>query len=242
MKINSLLTHKVCHKKIKKAFRVMKITFLLILIFASNLFAVNSEAQNAVVELRSNDLSIEDLFKEIEQQTDYLIVYSTSEINSNFNVTLSKKKAKVAEILDEVLGTRNLKYELSDNYIVLSKITQIEDTQQVKKSILGSIKDEEGNPIIGANVVEKGTTNGTITNIDGQFSLNVFDNAILVVSYVGYKEQQAKIGNRSNLEIVLQEDAEKLDEVVVVGYGTQKKSDLTGSIASIRHRKLKIFQ
>ena len=176
----------------------MKITFLLILIFASNLFAVNSEAQNAVVELRSNDLSIEDLFKEIEQQTDYLIVYSTSEINSNFNVTLSKKKAKVAEILDEVLGTRNLKYELSDNYIVLSKITQIEDTQQVKKSILGSIKDEEGNPIIGANVVEKGTTNGTITNIDGQFSLNVFDNAILVVSYVGYKEQQVKIGNRSN--------------------------------------------
>lgn len=141
MKINSLLTHKVCHKKIKKAFRVMKITFLLILIFASNLFAVNSEAQNAVVELRSNDLSIEDLFKEIEQQTDYLIVYSTSEINSNFNVTLSKKKAKVAEILDEVLGTRNLKYELSDNYIVLSKITRIEDTQQVKKSILGSIKD-----------------------------------------------------------------------------------------------------
>lgn len=239
MKINSLLTHKVCHKKIKKAFRVMKITFLLILIFASNLFAVNSEAQNAVVELRSNDLSIEDLFKEIEQQTDYLIVYSTSEINSNFNVTLSKKKAKVAEILDEVLGTRNLKYELSDNYIVLSKITQIEDTQQVKKSILGSIKDEEGNPIIGANVVEKGTTNGTITNIDGQFSLNVFDNAILVVSYVGYKEQQVKIGNRSNLEIVLQEDAEKLDEVVVVGYGTQKKSDLTGSIASIKASEIK---
>lgn len=238
MKINSLLTHKVCHKKIKKAFRVMKITFLLILIFASNLFAVNSEAQNAVVELRSNDLSIEDLFKEIEQQTDYLIVYSTSEINSNFNVTLSKKKAKVAEILDEVLGTRNLKYELSDNYIVLSKITRIEDTQQVKKSILGSIKDEEGNPIIGANVVEKGTTNGTITNIDGQFSLNVLDNAILVVSYVGYKEQQAKVGNRSNMEIVLQEDAEVLDEVVVVGYGVMKKKDLTGAVSSVNSKTL----
>lgn len=238
MKINSLLTRKVCHKKVKKAFRVMKITFLLILMFASNLFAINSEAQNAVVEFRSNSLSIEDLFKEIEQQTDYLIVYSTSEIDSNFKVTLSKKKAKVAEILDEVLGSRDLKYEFSDNYIVLSRSARAEGTQQAKRLVSGIIKDEEGNPIIGANVVEKGTANGTITDIDGRFSLHVSDNAILAVSYVGYKEQQANVGNRSKMEIVLQEDAEALDEVVVVGYGVMKKKDLTGAVSSVNNKTL----
>lgn len=236
MKINSLLTHKVCPKKIKKAFRVMKIAFLLILIFASNLLAVNSEAQNAVVEFRSNDLLIEDLFKEIERQTDYLIVYSTSEISSNFKVTLSKKKAKVTEVLDEALNARNLEYEFSDNYIVLSLPS--EELQQAKRRILGNIKDEEGNAIIGANVVEKGTTNGTITNIDGQFGLNISDNAVLVVSYVGYQEQQVRVGNLQNVEIVLREDTETLDEVVVVGYGTQKKANLTGATSSVNFAKI----
>lgn len=239
MKINSLLTHKVCHKKIKKAFRVMKITFLLILIFTSHLFATNGEAQNAVVRLHSNDLPIEELFKEIEQQTDYLIIYSTSEINSNFKVSLSKKKAKVAEILDEALNARNLKYEFTDNYIVLSKSAQPKEPQQAERRISGSVKDEDGNTVIGANVVEKGTTNGTITDLNGQFSLNISHNAVLVVSYVGFQEQQVHVGNLRNIEIVLLEDAETLDEVVVVGYGTQKKSDLTGSIVSVKASDIK---
>lgn len=239
MKINSLLTHNVCHKKIKKAFRVMKITFLLILIFASHVFATNGEAQNAIVRLHSNDLPIEELFREIEQQTDYLIIYSTSEINSNFKVSLSKKKAKVAEILDEALSGKNLKYELSDNYIVLSKSSRTQELQQAEGRISGSVKDEDGNTVIGANVVEKGTTNGTITDMNGQFSLNISGSAVLVVSYVGFQERQVQVGNQRDIEIVLREDAKTLDEVVVVGYGTQKKSDLTGSIVSVKASDIK---
>ena len=98
----------------------MKMTFLCMFIFVSQLFAVNGEAQNKVVNLQSENLSIEELFKEIEQQTDYLIIYSTSEIKSNFDISLNRKKAKVDELLNEALQGMNLKYELSDNYIILS--------------------------------------------------------------------------------------------------------------------------
>ena len=94
-------------------------TFLCMFIFVSQLFAFNGEAQNKVVNLQSENLSIEELFKEIEQQTDYLIIYSTSEIKSNFDISLNRKKAKVDELLNEALQGRNLKYELSDNYIIL---------------------------------------------------------------------------------------------------------------------------
>lgn len=125
MKINPLLTLKLCPKLIKKAFRIMKMTFLCMFIFVSQLFAFNGEAQNKVVNLQSENLSIEELFKEIEQQTDYLIIYSTSEIKSNFDISLNRKKAKVDELLNEALQGRNLKYELSDNYIILSPLTKI---------------------------------------------------------------------------------------------------------------------
>lgn len=239
MKINSLLTHKLCLKKNRKAFRVMKITFLLVFIFASHLFALNGEAQNAIVKLRSNDLPIEELFKEIERQTDYLIIYSTSEISSNFNVSLSKNEAKVSEILDEVLRVRQLKYEFSDNYIVLSSLSKGEKPGQDKRNVSGMVKDESGTPVIGANVVEKGTTNGTITDIDGKFNLDLSAGATLVVSYVGYKIQEMPVKNQRGFTIVLQEDTETLEEVVVVGYGTQKKSDLTGSIASVKASEIK---
>ena len=238
MKINSLLTHIVCHKKSQKAFRVMKMTFLLILVFASHLFAVKGEAQNAIVEFRSNNLSIEELFKEIEQQTDYLIIYSTSEIRSNFNVTLSKKKAKVSEILDEVLSGRKLKYEFTDNYIVLSESSPDGMPQQGKRKISGNIKDEYGSPVIGANVVEKGTTNGTITNVDGDFNLTVSDHAVLVISYIGYEAREVSVKNQQTMDIVLHEDTEALEEVVVVGYGTQKKENLTGAVDVINKESL----
>ena len=88
-------------------------------------------------------------------------------------------------------------------------------------------------PVIGANVMVKGTTNGTITDMDGKFSLEVDKNAILVVSYIGYANQEIKVGNQNTLSITMKEDAEALDELVVVGYGTVKKSDLTGSVGSV---------
>ena len=238
MKLNPLLTHEPCAKLIQKALIITRIVFLSSFIFVSQVFALNSEAQNKIIELRSGNLTIEELFKEIETQTDYLIVYSTDEIRSNFTVSLGKKRAKVSELLDEALRGKNLRYELSDNYIILSAGNPADKPQQNKHIVTGVVKDQNGEPVIGANVVEKGTTNGIITDMDGKFTIEVPSNSILQVSYIGYDTQDIPVGHSTNINISLKEDTQTLDEVVVVGYGSQLKKSITGAISSVKAKEL----
>lgn len=102
-----------------------------------------------------------------------------------------------------------------------------------QKAISGKVLDNLNEPIIGASVLEKGTTNGTITDIDGNFNLTVSENAVLAISYIGYASQEIAVSGRTDFKIILKEDSEQLDEVVVVGYGVQKKSSMTASVASV---------
>ena len=111
--------------------------------------------------------------------------------------------------------------------------------QQAKKKVTGTVEDALG-PIAGANIVEKGTTNGTITDMDGNFNLDVSPNAVLVVTFIGYTEQQIPVGNQTSFTINLKEDSQALDEVVVVGYGVQKKVNLSGAVASVNSEKIAI--
>lgn len=237
MKINPLLTRFLCLKNHQKAFRIMKLSFFILFVFVCQLFALNTDAQNVVIELKSNKLSIEELFTEIEKQTDYLVIYSTSGVRSNFDLSLTKKKAKVSEYLDEALKGHGLRYEFVNNYIILSKAEE-PVVQQNKVKIEGTVYDPAGEPIIGANVVEKGTMNGIITDIDGKFYLEVSSGATLVVSYIGYKTEEVAVANKQNLSITLKEDSETLEEVVVVGYGTQKKVNLTGAVSQVTSKVL----
>lgn len=111
----------------------------------------------------------------------------------------------------------------------------IEVVQQQAVTITGVVKDKSGETVIGANVLEKGTSNGVITNLDGRFTLKVKNaNAVLVISYIGYQPQEITVGANRNLDVVLTEDSELLDEVVVIGYGTQRKGDVTSAIASVK--------
>lgn len=233
MKINPLLTHLLCLKKYQKAFRIMKLSFFIMFFCVFQLFAINTEAQNAVVELKSNKMSIEELFKEIENQTDYLVVYSTSGVRSNFDLFLTKKKAQVAELLNEALKGRGLKYEFVNNYIILSNAESNAVAQQGQKMVTGVVLDQNEEPVIGANVVEKGTTNGTVTDVEGRFSLNVASDATLVISYIGYVSSEISVKGQNAVKVTLKEDTETLDEVVVVGYGTQKKLNLTGAVTAV---------
>ena len=121
---------------------------------------------------------------------------------------------------------------LADKLITDSPITVSQERLQTKK-ITGTILDATGMPVIGANVMVKGTTNGTITDMDGNFSLEADNNAILVVSYIGFANHEIKVGNQTNLAITMKEDAEALDELVVVGFGTQKKVNLTGAVTAV---------
>lgn len=175
MKIKPLLGHLLCLKTQNRTLNIMKATIFLTLFCAFQMFASTGKAQNAVIELPSNSVTIETLFAEIEKQTGDLVVYSNSELNVKSTVTLSKKKAKVSEMLKEVLKDSDLQYEYTNNYIVFSKkANETNAAQQTKKrKVTGTVLDRNGEAIIGASVQEKGTTNGTVTDIDGHFALEV---------------------------------------------------------------------
>ena len=136
-----------------------------------------------------------------------------------------------SKVLDQIFAGTNIGYSVLDKKIILS--AEGKALQQAGKKITGTVLDQNGESVIGANVVVKGTTNGTITDVDGKFTLEVLDDAVLQVTYIGYNPVEVKVGKESVIRIVLREDTQALDEVVVVGYGTQKKVSVTGSIASV---------
>lgn len=212
--------------------KIMKIYLLFLFAFTFQLVANNTFAQDAVIELKSNSVTVNQLFNEIEKQTDYLIVYSNREVNTSQKVNLKNRSGKVSEYLNETFNETDIGYYFENNYIVLSKKlsdNQIVETiasmitQQKRKTITGKVVNTQGEAIIGANIIEVGTTNGTITDLNGDFSLIVEDNAILQISYVGYINQQIITGERTFLSIILEDQLQKLDEFVVTALGIKKE-------------------
>lgn len=176
---------------------------------------------------------LKSVLKEIEQQTGLSIIYEINEVDGEKKITKSFKNAPIEKALSEILD-KNLAFSIQNKMIIISKKEAIGASKSILKKITGKIIDEKGEPVIGATVLEEGTSNGAITDVDGEFSLkDVSENSILTISYVGYKTVQLKASDKKLSNIVLQEDSELIDEVVVVGYGTVKKRDLTGSVASL---------
>ena len=216
--------------------RVMKLTFITLFLSTTGMFAsVNS--QNTRVNIHVNNANTQIVLNEIEKQTDYLFVYDTKEIDLNRKVSVEAQNKTVADVLSSVFTQTDISYAMEGNNIMLMrKNTSV--TQQSNRRITGVVKDAIGEPIIGANIVEKGTTNGIITDINGNFSLMVSENAILQISYIGYQTQEIPTKGQTNIQITMKDDAQALDDVVVIGYGAVKKSDLTSSIAAIKDGKV----
>ncbi|MRZ52729.1 SusC/RagA family TonB-linked outer membrane protein, partial [Parabacteroides distasonis] len=172
-----------------------------------------------------------DVVSQIEKQSEFMFFYKSEEIDNNQRINLNVTNKLVSEILNEITKNNNLAYKITGKHII---ITRVVSENQVSKRIKGCIKDSSGEPIVGANVVEKGTTNGAITDIDGNFSIEVATGAVLQISYIGYSTQDIRITDKTSYNVVLKEDAEVLDEVVVVGYGTMRKRDLTGAVSQLK--------
>lgn len=195
------------------------------LLLAGNL-AVNAQK----VTFNGEQVSLKQAFEQIESVSKYKIAYNTAQLDVNRKVTLNQKDTDVLQVLDQLLAGTGCTYKVNENYIVITS----QQTGAVKK-VHGVVKDVNGEPIIGANVVVKGNpSNGTITDLNGNFDLSVTSNTTLQVSYIGYNTQELFVGKKTDFNIVLKEDTELLDEVVVVGYGTMKKKDLTGAVASVK--------
>lgn len=237
---NNTLSGRYCFKnpRFKQIFRIMRISTFLLMVCVFCSYAGNAHFQNAKVSIRMNNVKLDKILNEIENQTDYLFIYN-NQVDINKITSVKVKNEAVAQVLDRILSGTGINYELEGTHIILTT-EAIKDlhAQQQAKTVTGTVTDVSGEPIIGANIRIKGTTTGTITDIDGNFSIKAEPQSVIEVSYIGYLTQETVINNQKSIRFLLKEDTKTLDEVVVIGYGVQKKADLTGSVANINTEKL----
>lgn len=203
----------------------------LLFITALSSIGLFSYAQHQQVRLTGSNVTLKTAFKQIEQQTKLFVDYNTQEVNDSRVLTKLPKNSNVKEVMEQLLEGSGCSITFSNGHIIINKQAR---TVSSTKKISGVVKDETGEPVIGANVVVKGTTNGTVTDMNGRYSLEVPEGGVLQISYIGYNTQEVKVGSGDVVNVSLREDSEALDEVVVIGYGTVKKSDLTGAVGSVQ--------
>lgn len=224
--------------EIKHLFRMMRNTLLALFVFAGTAFATESYSQTMKVTVVADNVSTGKVISEIEKQTDYLFVYNVNEVNLKRNVKVNAQNKSVAEVLNKVFEGTDIYYAMEGkNIMLMSKAKDGEAAQQANK-VTGIVKDANGEPVIGANVMVKGQSIGTITDIDGRFVLDAPKEAVLQITYIGYVSQEVKVSGKREINVVLKEDTETLDEVVVVGFGTQKKVNLTGAVGLATAKEL----
>lgn len=233
-------THLVQKKhKLNHLGRIMKLSVFLFFCFAFSALAENANSQNAKVSLNKENVAVSEVLNAIEAQTDYLFVYNKKNVNVSRTTSVHVSDKSVAIVLSELFEGTNIAYTMEGKHIVLTlrkavEAKEVPQPQQSGRAVSGVIKDKSGLEVIGANVVEKGTTNGTVTDVDGKFTLNVKPGSTLLISYIGYNTKEIKVGNEATVNILLEEDSQSLDEIVVVGYGAQKKVNLTGAISTVK--------
>lgn len=215
----------------------MKIALILLLATAFSAFSMDVHSQNAKVNLDANDMKVAQLISAIESQTNYLFVYNKKNVDLNRKVKINANNKAVSELLDEVFAGTGITYVMEGKNIVLTKESNTaceEVRQQNTITVKGIVTDMQGEAIIGANIIQQGTTNGTITDIDGNFTLEVPADAQLVVSYIGYNTITIPVAGKTNLTIKMADETLKLNEVVVTAMGIKRKSEtLTYSVQQI---------
>ncbi|MDO5968494.1 TonB-dependent receptor [Flavivirga aquimarina] len=218
---------------------MMKIYIFLIGTTVFCLTSGSSFSQEKIMIKKNQLVTVDHVFKIIKKQTDLNFVYPKSLFKDSSKVHLEKGEIKVSELIERVLSTNNLSFELSKNNTVLirekPKPLKYRENQQEGIRISGKIFDETGAALPGATIIEVGTINGTTANFDGNFSLNVAnENSEVIVSYLGYESQTLAVGDRRQFDITLKVDSQNLEEIVIVGYGTKTKKTLTGSVATVQ--------
>ena len=246
---NENFSSRLCHKKtgFKQIFRTMRITTFLLLVCVFCSHAKSTYSQDARVSIHMNNAQLNKILSEIEKQTEYLFIYN-NEVNANQAVSINASQKRVADVLNDLLKDRNISFKIEGSHIILSrknhselKNSEAAVQQQQPFKVSGTVLDKSGLPVIGANVqVTNSAGIGTITDMDGNFTLEVPQNATLTISYIGYQPKQVAVKNAEHLRVELLEDSQALDEVVVVGYGVQKKVNLTGSVSSVKGDELSL--
>jgi TonB-dependent starch-binding outer membrane protein SusC len=221
---------------LKKLFRIMKLTTFLILISIGCVFASKTYSQTKTLNLKLDNTTVKEVLSEIEDQSEFYFMYNGKLIDAEREVSVNIKKQKVEEVLNSLFASTDVTYVIKDRFIVLTTEGDESDVSSVlqQKSISGTVTDESGGPLPGVTIIIKGTTNGTVTNMDGNYTLsNVPADATLVFSFVGMLTQEIEVGNQTTIDISMELDAIGIEEVVAVGYGVKKKVNLTSAVATV---------
>lgn len=203
------------------------------MLMAGALLCLNLSMYSQSISLKMSNVSVKKAMTELQTKSGYSFVYIAGDVDTDRTVSINASQLKDA--VAQILKGQNVSYEIQGKNIVIKKGSQQQVTSGKRKKVTGTVKDANGEPIIGATVVEKGTTNGTVTDFDGNYALELSESGTLAVSYIGYKSQEfaASQIKQGALAVTLKEDTEVMDEVVVVGYGSVKRSDVTGSVSSL---------
>lgn len=225
----------------QKLIKIMKLSIILLMIATLNVLAEDVYSQNMVFSLDYDMTNIGTVLKEIEDQSEFYFLFNQELVDVNKEVSIKMTDKNLDEILTYLFKGTDVDYAMLGKQVILSPGKYLADlkleTQQLV--INGNVIDTEGNPIPGVNVVEKGTTNGVITNIEGKYSISINSpDAVLSFSFIGYLTEEIKVAGQTTLNLTMVEDIKALEEVVVIGYGTMKKSDLTGSVSQVKNELL----
>ena len=220
-----------------KRLLIMKTIVIFMCLFGLMSSFAETDAQNSRLDFQIEKGTVKDVLEVIENQTGLSFMYDNQILDVNRIVTLKANNQSVEEVLQSLLLEENLKYERVNRYIIISANNP--NAGQQVENITGTVIDKQGAPLPGVTVIIKGTTNGTVTNVDGKYVISdVPENATLVFSFVGMKPQEILVGSQSIIDVTLADETIGLDEVIAIGYGTQKKRDVTGSVQSISSKEL----
>ncbi len=220
----------------------MKLTALLFLMSILGVTA-NTYSQQSKFDMHYTNVSIKDIISEIKARSDFQFFYSNDDFDVNQKVDVQVTDASVEEVLDQLLGSMDVIYKIVDKSVIISKNDMrwsFDQRIQQQQTVSGTVTDASGESLPGVTVVVKGTTTGTITNFDGAYSLpNIPGDGILVFSFVGMESQEVVVAGQSVINVVLESKVSDIGEVVVVGYGVQRREAVTGSVASIAGESLR---
>lgn len=233
---NSFLRNECCKNYAHKLLLIMKISSILLLVFTFHL-AAEGYSQNAKIKLNFRSGTISEIIEAIENQTEFKVFYKTDQVDVKKLVSITQNETTLSTLLDQTLEGSNLTYTVMNNLLVITPSQSV--AAQLQK-VTGKVLDSKsGEPLPGVNVTVQGTTIGTVTDLDGKYSLEVADgNAVLIFSFVGYVSQNVTVGTSAVIDVQMEEDIKSLEEVVVVGYGVQKKSLVTGAISKVNSDEL----
>ncbi|MDL5513049.1 TonB-dependent receptor [Arenibacter sp. M-2] len=220
---------------------IMKIFIFLFSVISLGVNPEKSFSQNKIITFDSNGkYSIEEVFEIVKKQTDYTFIYKSDLFKNTPKIEVRKGRMKVGDLLGKCAILTNFDFSFTENGTIFLKEKPVRpETKIVQQPIRGTITDNDGVPLAGVNIIEKGTTNGTMSDFDGDYSINVSSSdAILVFSYLGYHTQEISVQEQGTINITLEESASTLEEVVVIGFGSKLKKDLTGSVSVVSSAEL----